>query len=84
MSNVLGIVAEYNPFHNGHISHILQSKDLSGANYTVCVMSGNFTQRGIPAIADKWSRTKMALSNGIDIVIELPTIYSISSAEHFA
>lgn len=83
MSN-LGIIAEYNPFHNGHMSHILQSKDLCGADCTVCVMSGSFTQRGTPAIVDKWSRSQMALSNGIDIVIELPTIYSIASAEHFA
>lgn len=83
MSN-LGIISEYNPFHNGHKSHIIQSKELCGADCTVCIMSGNFTQRGTPAIVDKWSRTQMALSNGIDIVIELPTIYSIASAEHFA
>lgn len=84
MGNVLGIIAEYNPFHNGHVSHLLQSKDMCGADCTVCVMSGNFTQRGTPAITHKWDRTQMALSNGIDIVIELPTIYSIASAEHFA
>ena len=84
MNNVLGIIAEYNPFHNGHMAHILQSKQLCDADCTVCVMSGNFTQRGTPAIVDKWARTQMALSNGIDIVIELPTIYSIASAEHFA
>lgn len=84
MNNILGIISEYNPFHNGHVSHILQSKELCNADCTVCIMSGNFTQRGTPAIVDKWSRAKMALSNGIDIVIELPVIYSIASAEHFA
>lgn len=84
MSNVLGIIAEYNPFHNGHMLHLLQSKDLCGTDCTVCVMSGNFTQRGTPAIVDKWTRAQMALSNGVDIVIELPVIYSIGSAEHFA
>ncbi len=84
MSNNLGIIAEYNPFHNGHLEHILQSKKMTDPTYTICIMSGNFTQRGIPAIVDKWSRAQMALENGIDIVIELPTIYSISSAESFA
>lgn len=84
MDNILGIISEYNPFHNGHVSHILQSKELCNADCTVCVMSGNFTQRGTPAIVDKWARTQMALSNGVDIVIELPVIYSIASAEHFA
>ena len=84
MGNVLGIVAEYNPFHNGHAFHILESKKEAEANTVVCVMSGNFTQRGSPAIVDKWARTQMALEGGSDIVIELPTIYAVSSAEHFA
>ena len=84
MNKVLGIVAEYNPFHNGHLYHIEKSKKLSNADLTICIMSGNFTQRGEPAIIDKWSRTKMALEAGIDLVIELPLIYSISSAENFA
>ena len=82
--SVLGIVAEYNPFHNGHLYHLNESKKLVNADYTVCVMSGNFMQRGDAAIVDKWSRTDMALANGIDLVIELPAVYSISSAENFA
>ena len=77
MNKVLGIIAEYNPFHNGHLYHIEKSKKLSNADLTICVMSGNFTQRGEPAIIDKWSRTKMALEAGIDLVIELPLVYSI-------
>ena len=84
MEKVLGIVAEYNPFHNGHLYHLNESKKQAGADYSVCVMSGNFTQRGDTAIIDKWSRTEMALKNGIDLVIELPVVYSISSAENFA
>ncbi len=84
MGKVLGIVAEYNPFHNGHLYHLEESKKATGANYTVAIMSGNFTQRGDTSIIDKWSKTKIALSNGIDIVIELPLLYSISSAENFA
>jgi len=81
---VLGIVSEYNPFHNGHLHHLKASKALSGANCTVAVMSGNFTQRGEPALVDKWARTEMALLCGIDLVIELPFIYAMSSAEYFA
>lgn len=84
MSRILGIIAEYNPFHNGHSYHLQKSKELVNPDYSVCIMSGNFCQRGEPAIIDKWSRTKMALSEGFDMVIELPTIYSISSAENFA
>lgn len=84
MSKVLGIIAEYNPFHNGHLYHLEASKKLTGANYTVAIISGNFTQRGSTSIVDKWSKTKMALENGIDLVIELPVLYSISSAENFA
>lgn len=84
MNKVLGIIAEYNPFHNGHLYHIEKSKKLTNSDLTICIMSGNFTQRGEPAIIDKWSRTKMALEAGIDLVIELPLIYSISSAENFA
>ncbi len=84
MSKVLGIIAEYNPFHNGHLYHLETSKKLTGADYTVAIISGNFTQRGSTSIVDKWSKTKMALENGIDLVIELPVLYSISSAENFA
>lgn len=84
MSNVLGIVSEYNPFHNGHLYHLNESKKITNSDYTVAIMSGNFMQRGEPAFIDKWSRTKMAIESGIDLVIELPTIYAISSAENFA
>lgn len=84
MGKVLGIVGEYNPFHNGHLYHLEQSKKITGANYTVAIMSGNFTQRGSTALIDKWSRTEIALNNGIDLVIELPVLYSTSSAEGFA
>ena len=84
MSKVLGIIAEYNPFHNGHLYHLETSKKLTGCNFTVAIISGNFTQRGSTSIIDKWSKTKIALQNGIDLVIELPTLYSISSAENFA
>ena len=84
MSNVLGIVAEYNPFHNGHLHHLNESKRISHSDYTIAVMSGNFTQRGEASIVDKWSKAKMAIENGVDLVIELPTLYAISSAENFA
>ena len=84
MPNVVGIVAEYNPFHNGHLYHLLESKKLSSSDYTIAVISGNFVQRGDVSIIDKWSKAEMALKNGIDLVIELPTLYSISSAENFA
>ena len=84
MSKVLGIIAEYNPFHNGHLYHLEQSKKITGCTYTVAIMSGNFTQRGSTSLIDKWSKAKCALENGIDLVIELPTLYSTSSAENFA
>ena len=81
---VLGIVSEYNPFHNGHKFHIEQSIKNSGCDFVIAVMSGNFVQRGEPAIFDKWTRTKAALLNGVDMVIEIPTYFSTSSAEFFA
>ena len=84
MGKVLGIVGEYNPFHNGHLYHLEESKKITSSNYTVAVMSGNFTQRGSTAIIDKWSRAEMAIKNGIDLVIELPVLYATSSAENFA
>ena len=80
----LGIIAEYNPFHNGHMYHLQKAKEESGAQYTICVMSGNFVQRGTTSIINKWKKAELALQNGIDLVIELPTIYSVSSAENFA
>ena len=84
MGKVLGIVGEYNPFHNGHLYHLEESKKITSSNYTVAVISGNFTQRGSTAIIDKWSRAEMAIKNGIDLVIELPVLYATSSAENFA
>ena len=84
MSKVLGIIAEYNPFHNGHLYHIKQSIEESKADYVVCVISGNFVQRGNTSIINKWTKAKMAIANGVDLVLELPTIYSTSSAENFA
>lgn len=82
--NISAIVAEYNPLHNGHVYHIQQTKKITKADGLICIMSGNFVQRGQPAIIDKWLRTKAALLNGIDLVIELPVLYSVSSAEIFA
>lgn len=84
MSRVLGIIGEYNPFHNGHLYHIAKSKQETGAEYVVCIISGSFVQRGNTSIVNKWAKAKMALANGADLVIELPTVYSISSAENFA
>ena len=84
MDKILGIISEYNPFHYGHLYHINESKKIINPDYTVAVMSGNFVERGDAAIIDKWSRAEMALNNGVDLVIELPLIYSISSAENFA
>ncbi|WML35125.1 nucleotidyltransferase [Clostridium sp. OS1-26] len=82
--SVTGIVVEYNPFHKGHLHHINATKELTGCSYIIAVMSGNFVQRGVPAMIDKWSRAKTALMNGVDLVIELPLIYSLSSAEFFS
>ena len=84
MPKVLGIIAEYNPFHNGHMYHIKKSIEQTKADYVIAVMSGNFVQRGNTSIVDKWTKTRMALANGVDLVIELPTVYSVSSAENFA
>ncbi len=81
---VLGIIAEYNPFHNGHIYHIKRAKEITGADYTVLVMSGNFTQTGNIAVVNKFERAKIVTKYGIDLVLELPTIYATSSAEYFA
>lgn len=81
---VLGIVAEYNPFHNGHLYHLQTSRALIGADGVIAVMSGNFTQRGEPAVIDKWARTEIALYCGVDLVVELPVAYAAASAEYFA
>jgi predicted nucleotidyltransferase len=81
---VLGIIAEYNPFHNGHLYHLRESVRLASPDYTVCVMSGDFTQRGEPAMADKWIRAETAVRNGVDLVIELPFVFACNNAEQFA
>lgn len=81
--NITGIIAEYNPFHNGHLYQIKQVKK-NGADYIIIVMSGNFLQRGTPAILDKWTRTEIALSCGADLVIELPAVFATASAQYFA
>ncbi len=78
------ITAEYNPFHNGHKYHIDKSRSITKADYILAVMSGNYVQRGEPALFDKWTRTKCALLNGVDIVVELPAFFSCCSAEYFA
>jgi predicted nucleotidyltransferase len=82
--NITGIITEYNPFHNGHKLHLEETKRLSGAEGIICVMSGNFVQRGLPAILDKWTRARMAVLSGVDLVVELPTVFAVSSAEFFA
>lgn len=81
---VTGIICEYNPFHNGHKYHIEQTKKLCGSDYIIGVMSGCFTQRGAPAIIDKYTRTQMALHSGCDMIIEIPVRYATASAEGFA
>ena len=80
----VGIIAEYNPFHNGHAYQIKAAKEMTGADYCIIVMSGNFVQRGTPAIMDKYFRAQSALENGADLVLELPVYYAVSSAEYFA
>lgn len=84
MTNVVGIIAEYNPFHNGHAYHLEKAKELAKADYVIAVVSGNFVQRGNVSLINKWDKANMALAEGADLVIELPTVYSISSAENFA
>ena len=81
---VTGIVVEYNPFHNGHIKHIKLAREKTNCDVLVAVMSGNFVQRGEPAIFDKWARTKAALKNEVDLVIELPFPYVNQNASVFA
>lgn len=79
-----GVIVEYNPFHSGHEYHLMEARKKSGADVIIAVMSGNFLQRGEPAIVDKWHRAQAALENGADLVIELPLAYSVQSADYFA
>jgi len=80
----VGLITEYNPFHNGHQHHLRESLRISAAEVTVAVMSGHFLQRGMPAMLDKWVRTEMALASGVDVVLELPVVWACNSAPHFA
>ncbi|WP_276352550.1 nucleotidyltransferase [Cohnella caldifontis] len=80
----VGLVVEYNPFHNGHLYHLQQSLKITGADAVVAVMSGNFLQRGEPAVVGKWARAEMALRAGCDLVLELPVAYSAQPAQWFA
>ena len=80
----IGIIAEYNPFHNGHAHHLREAKRISGAEHAIVCMSASFVQRGEPACADKFTRARWALMNGADMVIELPDALSCSNAERFA
>ena len=82
--NVVGLIVEYNPFHNGHLHHIQEIDRLFEDNIKIAVMSGDYVQRGEPSLINKFEKTKIALSQGIDIVIELPIFYSSQSAEIFA
>ncbi|WP_374056582.1 nucleotidyltransferase [Rossellomorea sp. FM04394] len=79
-----GVVVEYNPFHNGHLHHLRETRRTTGADVVVAVMSGHFLQRGEPALVSKWSRTKMALEAGVDVVIELPYCFATQHAEFFS
>lgn len=81
---VIGIIAEYNPFHNGHAYQLSKVREETGADYIAVAMSGDFVQRGEPAIIDKYARAEMALQNGADLVLELPALWASSSAESFA
>jgi predicted nucleotidyltransferase len=82
--HAVGLVTEYNPFHDGHIYHIKRAKSITHADAVVAVMSGNFTQRGEPAILDKWQRAQAALENGVDLVVELPVFMAVQPAHRFA
>ena len=82
--NKIGIIGEYNPFHNGHIYHINKIKELYPDSIIVLILSGNFTQRGIPSIIDKFDKTEITLKYGIDLVVELPFVYATQSADIFA
>lgn len=80
----VGIIVEYNPFHYGHTFHLEKAREISNANVVIAVMSGNFLQRGEPALVSKWARTKMALAAGVDLVIELPYQFATQKADTFA
>ena len=81
---ILGLIVEYNPFHNGHLYHLKKSIEETNATHTIAIMSGNFLQRGEPALFDKYTRAYAAVKNGVDLVIELPTMFACQSAEIFS
>lgn len=81
MSKAIGIVAEYNPFHNGHAHHLREAKRIAGNRPVITAMSGSLVQRGLPALTDKWTRARMAVLGGVDLVLELPTVFTCRSAE---
>lgn len=81
---ICAIICEYNPFHLGHLKHLQESKEKSGADAILCIMSGNFCQRGEPTIINKYARARMAIESGADIVVQMPTAYACSNAEIFA
>jgi len=80
----VGVVVEYNPFHYGHVYHIERAKEITGADVVIAAMSGNFLQRGEPALVSKWTRTEMALKGGVDLVFELPYTFAVQKADTFA
>ncbi len=80
----MAVICEYNPFHNGHAYQLREQKEALHCDGVICLMSGSFVQRGEPAISDKWARSEMALASGCDLVLELPVVYSLQSAEGFA
>ena len=82
--NVLGLIVEYNPFHNGHKYHLEESLRMTKASHVMALMSGDFVQRGTPAFTDKWIRTKMALDSGVNLVLELPALFAFQDAGGFA
>ena len=84
LPRVVGIVAEYNPLHNGHAFHLSRAREIVKADAVVIVLSSHFVQRGEPAIADKWERARMALASGANLVLELPTAFSCHNAGVFA
>lgn len=84
IGKTVGIIAEYNPFHNGHLYQIEKIREEFDDAYIVAIMSGNFTQRGEAAILDKWQRARLAVENGVNLVLELPFVYAVSSAQLFA
>ena len=81
---ICGIICEYNPFHNGHLYHLQAARKTSGADFVLCIMSGNFVQRGEAAVLNKYTRARHAVRAGADAVIELPAVFSTSPAELFA